>query len=107
MKFTRNTIILLSLAVTLLFGGISTKSLKKKSSLRHHSKQVHLVTDMNGFNSDIGTVFRRDPSVTTVTRLGSYGLQPVSNTISMSNSNTSTLPNVGSLGRSAELVGKV
>ena len=107
MKFTKNNLILLSLSITLLLGGILSKSLKKKSSLRHHHKQVNLVRDMNGFNSDIGTVFRRDPSVTTVTKLGNYRLQPVSNTVSVSNSNTSTLANVGYLGKTAELVGIV
>ncbi len=107
MKFTKNNLILLSLSVTLLLGSIFTKSLKKKASLRHHDKQVNLVRDMNGFNSDIGTVFRRDPSVSTVTKLGNYRLQPVSNTISVSNSNTSSLPNVGYLGQTAELVGIV
>jgi|LauGreDrversion4_2_1035121.scaffolds.fasta_scaffold698822_2 hypothetical protein len=105
MKFLKLSLLILSLSLTMLFSGVMCKSLKKLSS-KHRHKQVHLVRDMNGFNSDIGTVFRRDPSVNTVTRLGNYRLQPVSNTISMSNSNTSTLPNVGNLGQSAELVGK-
>jgi hypothetical protein len=105
MKFIKLSLLILNLSLTLLLSGVMSKSLKKISS-KHSHKQVHLVRDMNGFNSDIGTVFRRDPSVNTVTKLGHYRLQPVSNTVSMSNSNTSTLPNVGNLGQTAELVGK-
>ena len=105
MKFTKNSLFILCIATILLVGSITSKSGKKKVNSRHH-KQVHVVRDMNGFNTEIGTVFRKDPSVTTVTRLGNYRLQPPSNTISMSNSNTSTLPNVGFLGRRAEIVSK-
>ena len=107
MKFLKNKSILITLCVTILLSAIFTKSLKKKLSSKHHHKQVNLVRDMNGFNSDIGTVFRRDPTVNTVTKLGNYRLQPVSNSIYSSNSNTSNLPNVGYLGQKAELVGRI
>jgi hypothetical protein len=94
------------LLIFVLITGIFSKNLKKKSNNKAKQKQVNLIRDMNGFNSDISHVIRRDPSVVTVTKLGNYRLQPVSNTIQMSNSNTSTLPNVGFLGHNAEIVGK-
>lgn len=106
MKFIKGKLIFLTLCITVLLTATISKSMKKKLSMKHHHKQVNLVRDMNGFNSDIGTVFRRDPTVNTVTKLGNYRLQPVSNTIYSSNSNTSTLPNVGYLGQKAEIVGK-
>jgi hypothetical protein len=105
MKFPTNKNFILSLLAIILITGIVSKKLKDKS-LKSKNSQVNLVRDMNGFNSDISHVIRRDPSVVTVTKLGNYRLQPVSHTLNMSNSNTSTLPNVGFLGRNAEIVGK-
>jgi hypothetical protein len=103
MKFARNKCVIFTLLAVVLFCGVLSKSLKNHNK-KH--KQVHLVHDMNGFNSDINHVVRRDPTVTTMTRLGNYRLQNPYQHVSMSNSNTSTAPNVGFLGRNAEIVGK-
>ena len=102
MKFARGKFLVLAMIAVILLNGLVSKSLKNRKS----HKQVHLVRDMNGFNSDVQQVVRRSPSVTTVTRMGNFRLTPPSNNIYMSNSNTSNLPNVGNLGVTAEIVGK-
>ena len=77
-----------------------------KNESEKEKKQVHLVSDQNGFHSTLNHVVRRDPTVTTVTKFGANRLEAPSTMIHSSNSNTSNGPNVGFLGRSAELVGK-
>ena len=78
----------------------------KKAEAEKEQKQVHLVSDQNGFHSALNQVVRRDPTVTSVTKMGANRLEAPSSVIHTSNSNTSNGPNVGFLGRSAELVGK-
>lgn len=87
---------------------ISAKNKKSKNlKTKNHKKQVHIVHDQNGFHSHLDHVVRRDPTVSVVTRLGAERLEPPSSVIYSSNSNTSNGPNIGFLGRSAELVGKL
>lgn len=95
------------LLASIMLNLVTSSNMRNSESKVHHKKhkQVQLVKDMNGFNSDIQQVVRRAPSVTTVTKLGNYRLTPPSDNIYMSNSNTSNLPNVGFLGHTAELVG--
>ena len=137
MKFTKNKIILFSIALIILLNIIlaknksksksKSKSLKCKKALyrnthknshknsnknshrnshkkSHHKKQVHIVQDTSGFAADLHTVVRRNPSVTAMTRMGSHRLSMPSSSNYFSNSNTSTLPNVGFLGHTAEIV---
>jgi hypothetical protein len=91
-----------------LFANTISANLSKneKKESEKEQKQVHLVSDQNGFKSSLNHVVRRSPTVTTVTKMGANRLQSPSNTIYASNSNTSNGPNVGFLGKSAELVGK-
>lgn len=102
MKFIKNKTILLGLFAIICLSVVLSKNLKGKS--KKHKKQVHVVRDMNGFSADVNQITRRDQSVVTATRLGNYGLSPVSNFVHSSNSNTSSAPNVGDLGRTASLV---
>ena len=98
--------ILLVLNVILFSEIISAKNAKSKNKKTHkNKKQVHLVSDQNGFQSHLNHVVRRDPTVSVVTKLGAQRLESPSNFIYSSNSNTSNGPNVGFLGKSAELVG--
>ena len=90
----------------LLISTISSANLSKIKSEKE-TKQVHLVQDNNGFKSDLNHIVRRSPTVTTVTKFGANRLQAPSNMIFSSNSNTSNGPNVGFLGKTAELVGKI
>ena len=92
-------------AVIAVILAISTVSAKKVKKGKAHHKQINLVTDLNGFHSDLHHVIRRDPSLTTTTAYGTHTLEPPSTVNHFSNSNTSNSPNVGSLGRSAEIVG--
>lgn len=102
MKFaSKYKVILISLLSLVLINVFSCKNLKTEK------KQVHLVQDMNGFHSDLQTVVRRSPSVTAVTRLGQHTLTPVADHVFTSNSNTSNSPNIGNLGHSAQIVGKI
>jgi hypothetical protein len=83
------------------------KNHNKNTNKNHHKKkQVNIVRDMNGFSADLHNVVRRNPSITAVTRLGAGRLSPPSNYMYVSNSNTSTAPNIGNLGHNAEIVGK-
>jgi hypothetical protein len=112
MKFTKNTVILLSITLLIVLSLVLAKSHKSKTknhkkSLHkksQHKKQVHIVQDRHGFAGDLHTVIRRNPSVTAVTRLGAHRLSPPSNSNYFSNSNTSNLPNVGFLGHTAEII---
>jgi len=97
--------IILVINVVLFSDIISAKNLKNEKEEKKDT-QVHLVQDHNGFNSQINQVIRRTPTVTVATRLGASKLEPPSNIIYSSNSNTSNGPNVGSLGKTAELVGE-
>jgi len=103
MKFIKNTFILL-ITLSLLFSHVLSKSLKKKIKHRNH-KDVHIVQDRNGFNAELQHVVRRSPTVSSETRFGVNRLSAPSNNIYMSNSNTSTMPNIGSLGSTPEIVG--
>lgn len=117
MKFIKNKLILIAVLAIIFIASYASKSLKSKKSHKsqkshhrsHHKKgrQVHIVRDMNGFNSDIGHVVRRSPSITTNTRLGAYRLPSPSNSIQISNSNTSNGPNVGNLGTNPTIVGTI
>ncbi len=99
--------IILVINVVLFSEIISAKNAKSKNKKsKKAKKQVHLVKDQNGFQSQLNHVVRRNPTVSVSTRLGANRLQAPSNFIHASNSNTSNGPNVGFLGRSAELVGK-
>jgi hypothetical protein len=71
-------------------------------------KQVNIVQDLNGFHSDIQHVVRRSPTIgpSVITQVGFNRIQPPSDVVYASNSNTSNGPNVGFLGKSAEIVGK-
>lgn len=102
MKFIKNTFILL-ITLSLLFSHVLSKSLKKKIKHRNH-KDVHIVHDRNGFNAELQHVVRRSPTVATETRFGVNRLSAPSNSIYMSNSNTSTMPNIGSFGSTPEIV---
>ena len=106
MKFTKNTFIILSIAVCVLISNVLTKMHKNKVSHKK-AKQVNLVIDNNGFDAELQHVVRRSPTVSSVTRFGYNRLSAPSNTVYMSNSNTSNGPNVGSLGNTAEIVGNI
>jgi len=100
--------ILLVINVILFSEIVSAKSTKlKNKKLKNHKKQVHLVADQNGFQSNFNHVIRRDPTVSVVTRLGEQRLEAPSNFIYTSNSNSNNGPNIGFLGRTAELVGNI
>lgn len=107
MKSSIKLILIFFAINVILFSEIfSAKNHKsKKSSSKKNKKQVHIVHDQNGFQSHLDHVVRRDPSVTVVTKMGAERLEAPSNIIYSSNSNTSNGPNVGFLGRTAELVG--
>jgi hypothetical protein len=57
-----------------------------------------------GFGSDLAVVIRKTPTITVNNKLGLPLLEPQQRFNSFSNSNTSSLPNVGGYGRTAELV---
>lgn len=102
MQFTKNIVVIaLTLFCLVSFDGILSKKIKKAEK---KGKQVNLVHDMNGFNSQINHVVRRDPSLTAITRLGAYRLPAPQTVNHFSNSNTSNAPNVGNLGTRAEIV---
>lgn len=86
---------------------IEAKLSKKNNSkkLSKARKQVHIVHDNNGFHSTLNQVIRRNPVITTEMRLGAERIGLPETTVHMSNSNTSNGPNVGTLGRTAEIVG--
>lgn len=99
-------LIAIIVCVCLFANTISANLLKKeKKEKETEQKQVHLVSDQNGFQSSLNHVVRRNPSVTTVTKMGANRLEAPSNFIHSSNSNTSNGPNVGFLGKAAETVG--
>ncbi len=75
---------------------------KKMKTNKH--KQLNLVSDFNGFQGELNHVIRRSPSLTSVTSYGQHRLEAPATHNYFSNSNTSTLPNVGNLGHTAELV---
>jgi hypothetical protein len=106
----------LSLTISMiLFTSIITKTLKskKKSTYKSHKtnshskklKQVHVVQDNNGFSSSINQVIRRNPTLSVETKFGAERLSQPSTILHMSNSNTSNGHNIGSFGKSVELVG--
>jgi len=103
--------IILVINIVLFSEIISAKNAKSKNrkakKAKKAKKQVHLIKDENGFKSGINHVVRRNPTVSVSTKLGAHRLEAPSNFIHASNSNTSNGPNVGFLGRSAELVGKI
>ena len=76
-----------------------------KKKISKSKKQVNLVHDHNGFHSSINQVVRRNPTLTVETKLGAERLAQPEAMLHMSNSNTSNGLNLGSFGRSAELVG--
>ncbi len=98
--------IILVINVVIFSEIISAKIAKSKNRKANKSKkQVHLIKDENGFKSNLNHVVRRNPTVTTVTKMGAHRLEAPSNFIHASNSNTSNGPNVGFFGRAAETVG--
>lgn len=84
---------------------LNNKLHKKKIS--KSKKQVHVVQDHNGFHSEINLVIRRNPTLTVETKLGAERLALPEQNIHMSNSNTSNGYNLGSFGKTAEIVGKI
>ncbi len=102
-KFGLITIIV---SVCLFANTISANLSKKdKAEAEKEQKQVNLVSDQNGFRSSLNHVVRRNPTVTTVTKMGAHRLEAPSSVIHASNSNTSNGPNVGFFGKTAETVG--
>ena len=101
MKFRKGLLVICFAILFIAFYQVSAKKVKKGRT----GKQINLVTDLNGFHSDLHHVIRRDPSLTTTTAYGTHTLEPPSRVNHFSNSNTSNSPNVGSLGHSAEIVG--
>lgn len=72
-----------------------------------NDKQINQVIDTRGFNANLNTVVNRNPTVTSLNRGGNFRLAPMGSTQEFSNSNSSNLQNVGDLGRTAEIVGKI
>jgi len=72
--------------------------------LLNQKKQVHVVHDHNGFNSQINQVVRRNPTLHVETKLGAERLAAPEPMLHMSNSNTSNGYNLGSFGTKAEIV---
>ena len=105
MKFSKKklagifvVIILCSLQITL------SARIKNKEN----DKQINQVVDTRGlFNTQLDTVVNRNPTVTTLNRGGNFRLTPFVQTVDFENSNTSNSPNVGYLGTTAEIVGKL
>jgi hypothetical protein len=108
MKIIKLAFILAAFNVLLTGNFIETKlkNRNNKKKLTKSKKQVHIVNDQNGFNSQINQVIRRNPTITVETKLGSESLALPEQIIHMSNSNTSNGYNLGSFGKTAELVGK-
>lgn len=103
MKFIKNKTFLVCVFALFTISMVSTKNLKETSEEKKE-EQVHVVSDQNGFSADLAHVVRRTPTISTVTNVGNFRLNPPSNMISMSNSNTNNGPNVGDLGKTATIV---
>ena len=85
----------------IFIGLILLSQIFSKSNLR----QVVITKDNVGFQAELTNIVARNPTISVIHRLDSVpSPQKESNTIEISNSNTSTLPNVGSLGKTAEIV---
>ena len=85
----------------IFIGLILLSQIFSKSNLR----QVVITKDNVGFQAELSNIVARNPTISVTHRLDSVpSPQKKSNTIEISNSNTSTLPNVGSLGKTAEIV---
>lgn len=68
-------------------------------------KQITLSQDNGGFQAELNQIVARAPTIEVSHRIEpTLTPQKESTTIDISNSNTSTLPNVGSLGKTAEIV---
>ena len=105
MKFI-SLLTILTIGVILIAGITAAEKKAKKTHLKHksHKKQAHVVQDTTNMGSDIGVVIRKSPTVWTESNLGAPLLESPQQFNSFSNSNTSSLPNVGSYGRTAEIV---
>ena len=104
MKLVNNKLMIYAFALMICI--INASHLRKKvhKKSHHKKKQVHLVQDKLGFGSDLGLVVRKTPSVITQNRLGQALLPLPQRSNWFSNSNTSNLPNVGDLGKRAEII---
>jgi hypothetical protein len=101
MKFTNKKLV--ELFVLVLISSIQITICANNES----DKQINQVIDSRGFNTNLNTVVNRNPTVTTLNRGSNFRLGPMSPLVDFSNSNTSNLPNVGDLGKTAEIVGKI
>jgi hypothetical protein len=68
--------------------------------------QVHQVVDTLGFNAGINQVVNRNAKIDVYDRPASNRVEPASNNLYMSSSNTSNAPQIGFLGKTAEIVRK-
>ena len=75
-----------------------------KKKISKSKKQVNMVHDQNHFHSTINQVVRRNPTLVVETKLGAERLAQPEAMLHMSNSNTSNGYNLGSFGKSAEMV---
>ena len=83
----------------IFIGLILLSQIFSKSNLR----QIVITKDNVGFQTELSNIVTRNPTISITHHLDSVPSKE-SNTIEISNSNTSTLPNVGSLGKTAEIV---
>jgi hypothetical protein len=99
MKFVTRTLIYTFCLIFIVKTIFSNQNKKLKSD-----KEIQIVQDKNGFNSNLENVVRKAPSVNTIVRLGEDKLEPYQHITYSSNSNTSNKPNVGWFGKNAEIV---
>jgi hypothetical protein len=101
MKFTNKKLV--ELFILVLIASIQLTL----SARNENEKQINQVIDTRGFNTNLQTVVNRNPTVETLNRGSNFRLAPMMPVVDFSNSNTSNSPNVGNLGRTAEIVGKI
>jgi hypothetical protein len=105
MKFSKKKLV--GIFVVIILSSLQF-TLAARIENKENNKQINQVIDSRGlFNTQLNTVVNRNPTVTTLNRGGNFRLQPMVQTVDFENSNTSNLPNVGSLGTTAEIVGKL
>ena len=79
--------------------------LLSKALSKNNLRQVVITKDNAGFQAELSNIVTRNPTISVTHHLDAVPTpQKESNTIEISNSNTSTLPNVGSLGKTAEII---
>lgn len=94
------------LIISVLFVNVLTTHKSKKSHLKKakKNKQLTLVDDRSNFGSNIDMVVRKSPSVYVENKFEYPRIQEPANGIYFSNSNTSSQPNIGGWGKTAEIV---